>query len=158
MDDLVLRADRDGVCQLTLNRPDKLNALNVDLFKALEAHVADLEAAPVWGLSQRLPRRVGTYKAREMMFTCRTYSGRQAETIGLANACVTDAEFEAAVDSLTAEILANSSFSHAANKRLLTETDGLSQPAGLAHEVYRSQGAGPDMADRIRQFTKRPIA
>lgn len=247
MDDLVLRADRDGACQLTLNRPDKLNALNVDLFKALEAHVADLEAAPVgvvvlrgagrcfsaghdlgdiaageklprpnyqshviqrladlpspvvsavhghcytgalelalagdiilaaesakfgdthakwaltpvWGLSQRLPRRVGTYKAREMMFTCRTYSGRQAETIGLANACVTDAEFEAAVDSLTAEILANSSFSHAANKRLLTETDGLSQPAGLAHEVYRSQGAGPDMADRIRQFSERPIA
>ena len=47
MDDLVLRADRGGVCQLTLNRPDKLNALNVDLFKALEAHVADLEAAPV---------------------------------------------------------------------------------------------------------------
>jgi len=47
MDDLVLRADRAGVCQLTLNRPDKLNALNVDLFKALEAHVADLEAAPV---------------------------------------------------------------------------------------------------------------
>lgn len=46
MDDLVLRADRDGACQLTLNRPDKLNALNVDLFKALEAHVADLEAAP----------------------------------------------------------------------------------------------------------------
>src|SRR5690606_25672432 len=113
---------------------------------------------PVWGLSQRLPRRVGTYKAREMMFTCRTYSGRQAEMIGLANACVTDAEFEAAVASLTAEILANSSFSHAANKRLLTETDGLSQQAGLAHEVYRSQGAGPDMVERIRQFTKHPTS
>jgi len=36
MDDLVLRADRAGICQLTLNRPDKLNALNVDLFKALD--------------------------------------------------------------------------------------------------------------------------
>ena len=78
--------------------------------------------------------------------------------IGLANACVTDAEFEAAVASLTAEILANSSFSHAANKRLLTETDGLSQQAGLAHEVYRSQGAGPDMVERIRQFTKHPTS
>ena len=78
--------------------------------------------------------------------------------MGLANACVADTELETAIDNLTSEILANSSFSHAANKRLLTETDGLSQPAGLAHEVYRSQGAGPDMADRIRQFTKRPIA
>lgn len=43
----MLRADRDGVCQLTLNRPDKPNALNVDLFKALKAHVADLEVATV---------------------------------------------------------------------------------------------------------------
>ncbi len=244
MDDLVLRADRAGVCQLTLNRPDKLNALNVDLFKALEAHVADLEAAPVgvlvlrgagrcfsaghdlgdiaageklprpnyqshvierladlplpvvsavhghcytgglelalaadiilaaesakfgdthakwaltpvWGLSQRLPRRVGTYKAREMMFTCRTYSGRQAEAMGLANACVADTEFEAAIDSLAAEILANSSFSHGANKRLLTETDGLQQRAGLAHEIYRGEGVGPDMSDRVQEFTSR---
>ena len=244
MDNLVLRADRAGVCQLTLNRPDKLNALNVDLFKALEAHIADLEAAPVgvvvlrgagrcfsaghdlgdiaageklprpnyqshvierladlplpvvsavhghcytgalelalaadiilaaesakfgdthakwaltpvWGLSQRLPRRVGTYKAREMMFTCRTYSGRQAETMGLANACVADAEFEAAIDSLASEILANSSFSHAAKKGLLTETDGLPQRAGLAHEIYRGEGGGPDMSDRIQEFTRR---
>jgi hypothetical protein len=54
-------------------------------------------------------------------------------------------------------ILANSWFSHRANKRLLVETDGLPLGAGLAHEVYRNQGRGPDMEERIAAFTqKRP--
>ena len=133
-------------------------ALAGDIILAAEsAKFGDTHArwalTPVWGLSQRLPRRVGTYKAREMMFTCRTYSGRQALDMGLANACVADSEFDAAIAALTAEITANSSFSHAANKRLLIETDGLPQPAGLAHEIYSSAGRGPDMAERIAAFT-----
>ena len=35
MDDLVLRADRDGVCQLTLNRPDRLNAFTIPMHAEL---------------------------------------------------------------------------------------------------------------------------
>lgn len=246
MTDLVLREDRGPAAILTLNRPDKLNSLNVPVFEALEAHVAALEAdrgtaavvvlrgagrcfsaghdlgdiatgeklprpnyqshvierlanlpmpvitavhghcytgalelalagdiilaaesakfgdthakwalTPVWGLSQRLPRRVGTIKAREMMFTCRTYSGRQAEAMGLANVCVPDAEFEAAIDAWAAEIAANSPFSHAANKKLLIDTDGLPLASGLAHEVYHGEGVGPDMRDRIAAFMSR---
>jgi enoyl-CoA hydratase/carnithine racemase len=243
----VLRDDRDGVAYLTLNRPDKLNALNLDVFQVLETHAKDIadspvravvlrgagrcfsaghdlgdiaagekplrpnyqshviemladlpvpvisavhghcytgalelalagdiilasESAkfgdtharwaltPVWGLSQRLPRRIGTYKAREMMFTCRTYSGRQALDMGLANDCVPDSEFDNAIQALTAEITANSSFSHAANKRLLIETDGLPQRAGLAHEIYHGAGRGPDMAERIAAFTRKPAS
>ena len=246
MSDLVLREDRGAAAILTLNRPDKLNSLNVPVFEALEAHVKALEdnpggaavvvlrgagrcfsaghdlgdiatgeklpranyqahvierlaglampvisavhghcytgalelalagdiilaaesakfadtharwaLTPVWGLSQRLPRRVGTYRAREMMFTCRTYSGREAEAMGLANSCVPDDQFEAAIDALAAEIAANSSFSHAANKRLVTHTDGLPIAAGLAHEIYNGEGVGPDMRDRIAAFAAR---
>lgn len=244
MGDLVLRTDKDGVATLTLNRPDKLNALNVELFMELDAHVREIQKTPVasvvlrgagkcfsaghdlgdiatgeklpephfqsnvierlanlplpvvtavhghcytgalelalagdiifasanakfgdthakwaltpvWGLSQRLPRRVGTYKAREMMFTCRTYSGAEAAAMGLANACVPDAEFEEGLAKLTAEIGAQSSFSHAANKRLLLETDGLDIHRGLAQEVYRGEGRGPDMEARIGAFTRR---
>jgi len=39
MGPLVLREDRDGVATLVLNRPDKLNALNVDMFIELRGHV-----------------------------------------------------------------------------------------------------------------------
>ena len=42
MSTLVQRDDFDGWTQLTLNRPDKLNALTVVLFTELRGHVTDL--------------------------------------------------------------------------------------------------------------------
>ena len=39
MNDLVLRENHQGAAILTLNRPDKMNALTKDVFEALEPHV-----------------------------------------------------------------------------------------------------------------------
>jgi enoyl-CoA hydratase len=39
----ILRSDANGLATLTLNRPDKLNALDTELFEELDAHLADLE-------------------------------------------------------------------------------------------------------------------
>src|SRR5687767_493417 len=39
----ILRRDADGLCTLTLNRPDKLNALDTEAFDQLDAHLAAME-------------------------------------------------------------------------------------------------------------------
>lgn len=126
------------------------------IFASETAKFADTHAkwavTPIWGMSQRLPRRVGLSRAREMMFTGRTYGGQAALEMGLANFCVADASFEKELDKLAREMLALSWHTHRANKRLLLETDGMSLAAGLANEVYRTAGVGPDMHERISAF------
>jgi enoyl-CoA hydratase/carnithine racemase len=129
------------------------------ILAAANAKFADTHAkwalTPLWGLSQRLPRRVGVAKASEMMFTCRTYTGAEALQMGLANACYPDDSFDKEVEAFARAVLANSWYSLRENKRLLVETDGMTLASGLAHEVFRHRGFGPDMHDRINQFTQR---
>ncbi|MBL4740329.1 MAG: enoyl-CoA hydratase/isomerase family protein [Sneathiella sp.] len=246
MNESIIRRDQDGLTTLILNRPDKLNALNVTIFEELDRHIGELEnqtdtvgcvvlrgagrcfsaghdlkdigagealprpnfqahvierlanlpqpvvtavhshcytgalelalagdiilassnakfadthakwaLTPVWGISQRLPRRVGKSKAMEMMLTARTYSAEQALKMGLCNEVCSEAEFDTFVEAFCTEMLTNSWFSLRANKKLLRDTDGLSLETGLAHEIYYGEGRGPDMADRISQFGKK---
>jgi enoyl-CoA hydratase/carnithine racemase len=244
MNNLVRRENSGGAATLTLNRPEKLNALSKDVFEALEVHVdaiaremktiglvilrgaganfsagydmsevlehvkahakphfhseviqkianlpqpvisavqghcstgalelalaADLIVAsesaqfsdvyarwgltPVWGLSLRLPHRIGTAKASEMMFSCRSYSGRQAEAMHLANFCFPDDRFDAELNALSADILANSWFANQVNKRALIETDGLSLRDAHALELFKNEGLAPDAKQRITKF------
>ncbi|WP_072383573.1 enoyl-CoA hydratase/isomerase family protein [Novosphingobium sp. NDB2Meth1] len=110
---------------------------------------------PAWGMSQRLPRRVGQWKAREMSFTGLPVSGREAERIGLANHCVPDVELDSTVTRLAEAIASQSRHSVFAYKRLYREQADLPLQAGLAHEVFASAGVGPDFAERVSgQFGK----
>jgi enoyl-CoA hydratase len=131
-------------------------ALACDFILAAEsAKFADTHGkwgmTPTWGMSQRLPRRIGAARTKEMMFTGRVVGGAEAERIGLAVRCVPDAELDSALGEMTAAIAANSWFTSRADKMLVDAGQNLSLVEGLAFEGEHSPGAGPDMAARLAQ-------
>ena len=132
-------------------------ALAADFIIAAEsAKFGDTHAkwalTPIWGMSQRLPRRVGIATAKRLMFTAEMFGAAEAQRIGLAELVVPDAEFDAAIDKMARQILSNSPFSHAANKRLLEATDARDMDSGLQWEILNNEGVGPDMQARIGAF------
>lgn len=135
-------------------------ALACDLLVAGEsARFADTHGkfgmTPTWGMSQRLPRRIGPLRAKELMFSGRAVTGPEAVAIGLANRCVPDAELEATALALAREIAANSWFTLRTEKTLLRGGESLPRAEALAYERKNSPGAGPDMAERLKGFGKR---
>ena len=240
MTQAILREDFDGWTKLTLNRPDKLNSLTVEMFALLRGHVEDLAASsgigcvviqgagkcfsaghdlggiaegesppskgwhsetlrmieklpipvvaavhghcytgalevalaadfiiasetarfgdthakfaltPVWGMSVRLPRRVGIATAKRLMFTAEMFGAEEAVRIGLAEYAVPHEAFNAEVERLATQIAVQSHFSHAANKRLLDRADGKAADEALIREWMEGEGRGPDMQERIK--------
>lgn len=129
-------------------------ALAADVIIAAEdAKFGDTHAkwdiVPIWGLSQRLPRRIGQARAYEMMFTSRFYSGVQAAAMGLANFCVPADTLDAEASRLCRDILANSQRSVRAMKRLVLDTDGMPLRAGIAWELHHTESRGAGAGSRI---------
>lgn len=236
---LVIRHDADGLTTLTLNRPDKLNALTPAVFVELRAHldaiagdpsvgcvvlsgagrafcaghdlgsITDHERAPskhfepetvdalealpqptiarihghcytgglelalacdlliasetaklgdthgqwglvpIWGMSVRLPERVGRSTAKELMFTSRRINGLTASHIGLVDRCVPDDELDVTIAALSSEILTNSRGTNRIVKSLLADHADLDRSAALLHERDMPYGQPDDMAERM---------
>ena len=238
----VLRSDSNGLATLSLNRPDKLNALDTELFRELDAHLAALESETgtigcvvlrgsgrafcagadlgavdstlgllkpriierlsrlpqptlaavhgacftgalelalacdfivadagarfadthgkwglvgAWGMSQRLPRRIGSAAAKTMMFTARTVDAPEARAMGLIDILAEAGGLDAAVADFTAMILANSWHTNIETKKLMLATDGMELAQALAHEQYHYPGFAPDYQERVAAFGKK---
>lgn len=85
-------------------------ALACDILLASpEARFADTHArigiAPGWGLSQKLSRAVGPYRAREISFTSRWVSADQAATWGFVNRVVPAHELLDSARTMAADML-----------------------------------------------------
>jgi enoyl-CoA hydratase len=107
--------------------------------------------APVWGMSVRLPERVGRSAAKQLMYTSRRIGGAEAAAIGLVDVCTPDDGLDGAVAALAAELLANSWGTNRIVKRLIADRDGRTRAEALAHERALPYGLPEDTAERMRR-------
>jgi len=133
-------------------------ALACDLMVvARDARLADTHGkwgmSPTWGMSQRLPRRVGLLAAKEMMFSGRVVSGEEAAAMGLANRCVEPSELMNTAETMARGFLENSWFTLRADKMLVNQGMNYTLADGLSYERTNSPGRGPDMEERLQRFS-----
>jgi len=107
---------------------------------------------PLWGMSQRLPRRIGPIRAKEMMYTGRIVTGSEAVEIGLANECVSDDALIDRTIEIARQIVGNSWHTLRADKMLVNK--GMNLPLGeaLVYEQDNSPGADRSMQERLKNF------
>jgi enoyl-CoA hydratase len=108
------------------------------LIASTDAQFADTHAKvgllPGWGLSVRLPRRIGLHRAKEMAFTARFASAAEAGAWGLVNRVVPPEELLGQAREMAEQMLAvvpeilvkyktllDSSFAHPADEALVSE-------------------------------------
>jgi enoyl-CoA hydratase len=112
---------------------------------------------PTGGETQRLPRKVGLLKAKELMFTSEMIDAREAEKIGLVNKVVPDDKLDEAVAELARKIAANSVKSIKVLKSLINRGMEVDYATGLRMEAAANEwgriNAEPD-EDRDRRLDR----
>ena len=105
---------------------------------------------PGWGMSVRLPKRVGLLKAKEMMFTGLSVDGVQAVDIGLANKCVSDDNLLSETVDLARKIVKNSWHTLFADKQLFINNSNQFHQDSLTSERNQSAKVASDMHQRVK--------
>lgn len=108
---------------------------------------------PGWGLTQRLTRRVGLLRAKQMTFRARRVNGAEAERIGLVTQSVPVGTLEQKIEEVVSEVLENSHTTIATIKRLYNEGYAQTQAQGLALELEVNTNVDmDDAAQRVAGF------
>jgi enoyl-CoA hydratase len=110
---------------------------------------------PGWGMSVRLPERVGPSTAKELTFTSRQLDGATAASIGLVDRSAPDDDLDSVVEELAREIVANSAGTNRICKSLLAMRGSMGRDAALAFERAMPFGRPTDTRERMSRFTRR---
>jgi enoyl-CoA hydratase/carnithine racemase len=112
---------------------------------------------PDLGGTQRLPRLVGTAKAKELIFTTAQIDADEASRIGLAERVVPDAELEPTVRDLAATIAAQPPLAVQGAKRAVNAAGTVSTRDGLRVEAEGQAVClrSDDMKEAIAAFLER---
>ena len=107
---------------------------------------------------QRLPRIVGTAKAREMAFRCHTIGADQAKSIGLVNEVFeTHEQLNAKADTIAGEIAANSPLAVQGAKEVLVYSEDVPVLKSLEYNAARSSMVLPsgDLLEAFKSFLEK---
>lgn len=111
---------------------------------------------PSWGMTQRLTRRVGLLKAKQMTFRAMRVKGEEAERLGLVSQSVPIDELEMTVNQVITEILTNDAKTISTIKQLYNDGYAMNQRDGL--ELEYQVNAKADMsgsAELVAGFTRK---
>jgi enoyl-CoA hydratase/carnithine racemase len=113
-----------------------------------------LAVTPGAGGTQRLPRVVGSARARELILTGRVIDATEAERIGLVHRVVPAGEAVRSAEAIAGEIAARGPLAVREAKRLLALSTEVDIGAGLAAELDASDRifASKDMLEGARSF------
>jgi|GEM_PF-3084140 enoyl-CoA hydratase len=107
---------------------------------------------PLWGMTKRLPLRIGSSATKELMYTGKKVSDREALTLDLVNRVVDDEMLTTETQTWAEQIAKNSWHTLREDKRLLNEGLNYLYKDGLQFERKTSLGPDDDMAERLAKF------
>jgi enoyl-CoA hydratase/carnithine racemase len=130
-----------------------------------DAQFADTHARwgliPTGGETQRLPRKVGIFKAKELMLTSDFISAQEAERLGIVSKVVPADKLDEAVEELAQKLLRNSSRSMAFIKTLINRGMEVDFATGLKLEALANRWGkanaepDPDREERLKAFREK---